>query len=92
MTTSPPLKLRPKMDRWLRDRGWGAAALGTRWSITPQGASKYLLPFSDPRRVVPSEERMADALEWTGGEITAADWFHPDLSPSAGALQTGALQ
>ena len=85
MTDQPPLKLRPKLDRWLRDRGLSASALAQRWSLTPQGAARYLLPFSDPRRIIPSEERIADALAWTDGEVTVADWYAPELSrPSVG--------
>lgn len=80
MTETPALKLRPKLDRWLRDRGLGATDLGNRWGITPQGASRYLLPFGDPKRVIPNEERMADAFSWTRGEVVAADWHDPALS------------
>lgn len=80
MTVSPPLQLRPKLDRWLRDRGLGPAALGERWGITPQGASRYLLPFTHPQRIIPNEARMADALAWTRGEVVAADWYSPELS------------
>lgn len=80
MTLAPPLKTRPKMDRWLRDRGLGATDLGKRWGLTPQGASRYLLPFGDPRRIVPNEDRLADALAWTAGEVVVADWYDPVLS------------
>jgi len=80
MTDPLPLKPRPKMDRWLRDRGLGASALGERWKITPQGASRYLLPFGHERRITPSEKQIADALAWTGGEVVAADWYPAELS------------
>lgn len=80
MTDTPTLKLRPKLDRWLRDRGLGAPDLARRWGMTPQGASRYLLPFGDPRRVIPGEDRIADVFAWTGGEVVAADWYDPALS------------
>lgn len=79
------LKLRPDLDRWLRDRGLGVSALAERWRITPQGASRYLLPFEHPRRIVPTEAQMADVLDWTGGEVTAAHWYPPHLRPVVGA-------
>ena len=80
MTDQLTLQPRPKMDRWLRDRGQGATALGERWGITPQGASRYLLPFGHPQRITPSEERIADAFSWTRGEVVAADWYPAALS------------
>lgn len=58
----------------------GAVDLARRWQITPQAASRYLLPFEHRKRSKPNEERMADVLAWTGGEVTAADWFSPQLS------------
>lgn len=80
MTEQPLLRPRPKMDRWLRDRGLGTRHLGERWGITPQGASRYLLPFGDERRIVPGEDKIADVLEWTCGEVGAADWYPPELA------------
>lgn len=80
MTDRLTLQPRPKMDRWLRDRGLGATALGERWGITPQGASRYLLPFGHPQRIIPNEGRIADAVDWTRGEVVAADWYAAELS------------
>lgn len=95
MTAFPAFKPRPKMDRWLRDRGLGASALGDRWGISPQGASRYLLPFGHHRRIVPNETQIADALAWTAGEVVAADWYPAELSgaplpASIGPLSHGA--
>jgi hypothetical protein len=80
MATHLPLKTRPKMDRWLRDRGLGAMALGERWGISRQAASRYLLPFGHPKRIIPKEDQIADAISWTRGEVVAADWYPPELS------------
>jgi len=80
MADTPPLQPRPKMHGWLTARGMGVNDLASRWRITPQGASRYLLPFSNPRRIIPDEDRMADALEWTKGEIGAADWYPGELT------------
>lgn len=86
MTDHPPLKLRPKLHRWLADRGLGARALGERWGITPQGASRYLLPFDHPKRIIPNETLIGDALIWTLGEVGAGDWYPSNL---AGGPLTG---
>ena len=91
MTTTPPLKLRPKLHRWLSDRGLGARALGERWGITPQGASRYLLPFANPKRVIPSEAQIGDILDWTGCEVVAADWYPPQLSGAPLAASIGQI-
>lgn len=80
MTPVPSLKPRPKLDRWLRDRGLGAGALGERWGITRQGASRYLLPFGHVSRIVPNERQIADCFDWTLGEVVAADWYPAQLS------------
>lgn len=80
MDTAPPLKPRPKLYAWLRDRGLGIGDLGRRWNITPQGASRYLLPFSNASRAIPDEGRIADVLAWTAGEVGVADWYPAALS------------
>ena len=85
MSDPTRLKLRPKMDRWLRDRGLGPSFLGARWKITPQGASRYLLPFDNPRRIVPNQAQMEDAAELTEGDVLAADWFPPHLQATGSA-------
>lgn len=91
MTDQPLLRPRPKMDRWLRDHGLGTRHLSERWGISPQGASRYLLPFGDKRRIVPAEDKIADALEWTRGEVTAADWYPAQLSGAPVPASVGML-
>lgn len=68
------------MHGWLAARGLGPTFLGDRWGITPQGASRYLLPFDNPRRIVPAEHLIADALALTDGEVGSQDWYPPELS------------
>lgn len=89
MQPDPELKPRPKLDRWLRDRGLGARALGERWGITPQGASRYLLPFGHQNRIVPNERQISDVFDWTRGEVVAADWFPAELSGAPVAASVG---
>lgn len=80
MDDTPPLQPRPKLHGWLAARGMGGIDLSRRWQITPQGASRYLLAFGNPRRIVPTEDQIADILAWTQGEVGAADWYPPELS------------
>lgn len=80
MEDTPPLQPRPKLHGWLAARGHGPTYLARRWKITPQGASRYLLPFDNARRIVPNEAQIADVLDLTQGEIGAADWYRPELS------------
>lgn len=80
MNDTPPLQPRPKLHGWLAARGMGGTDLARRWGITPQGASRYLLPFGNLRRIVPTEEQIGDILAWTQGEVGAADWYRPELS------------
>lgn len=80
MDDTPPLQPRPKLHGWLAARGMRQTDLAARWNITPQGVSRYLLPFGNPRRIVPTEAQIADVLRWTQGEVGAADWYPPELS------------
>lgn len=97
MDDLPPLQCRPTLHAWLIARRMGVTDLAKRWAITPQGASRYLLPFGHTRRIIPTEVQIADVLDWTRGEITARDWYAPELSggtlpASIGTLPTGAGQ
>jgi hypothetical protein len=97
MTQTPPLRPRPKLHGWLAARGLGGTDLAQRWGITPQGASRFLLPFGNVRRIVPDENRIADVLEWTSGEVGAADWYPAELTrmpmpASVGNLNAEAAQ
>ncbi len=80
MDNTPPVQLRPKLHGWLVARKLGASDLARRWGMSPQAARKYLLPFGDEDRIVPSELKIADILSWTRGEIGAADWYPPELT------------
>lgn len=98
MDDLPPLQKRPGLHGWLTARRMGVTDLAKRWGMSPQAASRYLLPFGHSRRVIPDEARIADVLEWTRGEIGARDWYPAELSagplpasigriPAAGAVQ-----
>lgn len=90
MTCNGPHKARPKLDRWLRDRGLSAKELGERWGISRQAASRYLLPFTHESRIIPRESQIADVLGWTSGAVTAADWYPPHLNGHEPVPEEGA--
>lgn len=91
MEDAQPLKPRPKLHGWLTARGMGGTDLAKRWGITPQGASRYLLPFGNARRITPTEEQIADVLTWTAGEVAVADWYPTSLSRSPLPASIGEL-
>jgi hypothetical protein len=91
MSDIPPLKPRPKLHSWLHARGLGPTWLAERWKISPQAASRYLLPFAHDRRVIPSEVQMGDVLDFTDGEVGAADWYPAALTRNPMPASIGAL-
>lgn len=92
MNPTPPPQPRPKLHGWLVARRMGATDLARRWGITPQGASRYLLPFGDPRRIIPGEDKIADVLELTQGEVGAGDWYPPELTAAPLPVSVGEIR
>ncbi|HTK34583.1 MAG TPA: hypothetical protein VL358_04745 [Caulobacteraceae bacterium] len=84
---APPDELAlPPLAHWMFRRGMKPAQAAVIVGVSRMQFSRYLLPFGDPRRQVPSEavmERIQDDL--TGGEISAADHYPPKLSGRPGA-------
>lgn len=91
MDDTPTLQPRPKLHGWLSARGMGGSDLARRWGITPQGASRYLLPFGNERRITPTEAQIADVLSWTSGEVAVSDWYPQHLSRTPLPVSTGVL-
>lgn len=88
--TPPSASRRPKLWRYYRDRSLTAQQVGDAFGRTREWVRRVTLPFDDPRRQVPSPDDIARAFDWSGGEITPADWYAPELSapvpqPSEGA-------
>ncbi|MDR3513752.1 MAG: hypothetical protein P4L73_19115 [Caulobacteraceae bacterium] len=78
---------RPKLARWLFERGLKRRDAAAPLGVTPQAVGRYIRPFGDPLRQVPGLEVMERVVAWTGGEIRPADFYPPELSaaPSGGA-------
>jgi hypothetical protein len=76
---------RSRFDHWCWLRGVKLSEIGQAVGCRQERARRMRLPFGDPLRVVPSEQEMARIVSWTRGEITPADFYPPELTPSAEA-------
>lgn len=84
----PPEPLeRPKLARWMWERGlkWadGATALG----VSGEQVRRYCLEFGHTQRQLPSREAMERIHAWTNGAITPADFYPPHLNQPAEAQE-----
>jgi len=80
---SPPAPLvRPKFAQFLFDRGLNYREAGERLGRTREWARLVCLPFDDPRRRIPDAEDIRLIVTWTGGVVTPADFYPPELSQS----------
>lgn len=77
MPTSPDLKPKPKLARWMFERGISAQSAASELGCSTQTVRNITRPFGDPRRTVPHEDLMGRIVGWTKGEIVAGD-FYPD--------------
>lgn len=67
----------PKLDRWLHDRRISNTQAAAQLGISREAIRLYRLPFGDVGRRVPRDDVLERIVTWTGGEVTAAD-FYPD--------------
>ncbi len=89
MNESPPPAPanRPKLWRYYRDRGMTLAEVGAVFGKTAEWVRLVTLPFGDPKRRVPAADDVEAAFNWSGGEITPADWYPPSLRAPAEPLE-----
>lgn len=85
----PATRPRPKLARWLLERRISSTAAGTRIGVSREMVRRYCLPFDDPAQAVPGPGPLARIVEWTAGEITAADFYPPHLNGAAEPLAEG---
>lgn len=86
----PAPENRPKMWRFYRERNMTLTELARVFDRTKEWCRLITLPFDDPRRRIPSAEDIERAFDWSGGEITPADWYPPRLSPAADQSEVAA--
>ena len=81
MTYSTPKPLeRPALAHWLWVRGILLREAGVVLECSYEQVRVICLPFGDENRRVPGEALLERIVEWTGGEITAADFYPPRLT------------
>lgn len=76
---TPPIKPRPRFALWLWQRDILLRKAGEALECSYEQVRVICLPFDDPNRRVPSEALIERIVEYTGGEITAADFYPPHL-------------
>ena len=70
---------RPKLYRWLFDRGLKTADAAVALECSRQTVRNICQPFNDTRRVKPSDALLGRIVIWTKGEVTAVDFYPPSL-------------
>lgn len=70
---------RPKLYRWMFDRGLKSADAAAALDCSPQTVRNICQPFDDDRRLKPSDALLEKIVRWTGGEVAAGDFYPPRL-------------
>jgi hypothetical protein len=87
---APKPEDRPKLWRYYRERDLTLSQVGAVVDRTHEWVRLVCLPFSDPKRRVPSHVDVVKLFEWSGGEIGPADWYPPELSAPSQPVIEGA--
>lgn len=83
MTQAPPkIRPRPAFALWLWQRDILLREAGDALECSYEQVRVICLPFDDSGRRVPSPALIERIVEYTGGEITAADFYPPHLVKS----------
>ena len=77
---SPPLVSRPKLAKWMFERGIKPAEAARHIGVSAVTVRQYIRPFGDLARQVPSQSVLAKIIAWTQGDVTVADFYPPELS------------
>lgn len=78
--TAPDPECRPKLWAYYRERKLSAVAVGAVCGRTREWVRLITLPFSDPKRQMPSPEDIEILYDWSAGAIRPGDWYPPRLS------------
>lgn len=91
MGPAPQPVLKPKLAAWMFERNIAQRAAAAVLRCSKQTISNITQPFGSPARTVPHEDLLGRIVEWTGGEVTAADFYPPHLNglptPDANAVR-----
>lgn len=86
----PAIRPRPKLALWLWERDIILRQAAEELECSYEQVRLICLPFDDQNRRVPSEALIERIIEYTGGDITAADFYHPRLLGTREAVAAGA--
>lgn len=85
--SKPPLQLRPKLASYLFERGLRAVDVAGHLGVQANQIRRYCMPFGSTLRAIPSIPVMEKVVEWSGGEITPADFYPPHLNQPAATAE-----
>lgn len=77
---APDVVQRPKLAVWMFARGLRMPAAARTLGVSTEQVRRWCAAFDDPIRRIPRPEMMRRIVDWTGGEVTPADFY-----PEAGA-------
>lgn len=88
MAEAPTPILRPKLAHWLFERDVSPAAAAAALKCSKQTILNITQPFSSTTRTVPHQDLLGRIVEWTDGEVGAADFYPPHLNGRADHIRT----
>lgn len=76
-TSIPDVRLRPALDRWLRDRDLDGPSAGRLFGCSKQMVDDITRPFDDPKRKRPGRPLLTRIVRVTNGAIRPEDFSPP---------------
>lgn len=73
----PDVRLRPALDRWLRDRCLTYEQGGELFGCSKQALHTICLPFDDPKRKPPGRKLLTVIVRLTDGAVRPGDFSPP---------------
>jgi transcriptional regulator with XRE-family HTH domain len=81
----PSTQARPALRAYRNRLRLTRAEVGEAIGVSEIQIGRYELPFASPRRQIPREEVLRRFHEWSGGALTPADFYAPDLAREPGS-------
>lgn len=81
---APEAAARPKLAAWLPAHGHNFRTAAEALGVSSEAVRLWCLAFDDPNRRVPTPSLMERIVEWTGGEVTPADFYPQRLNAGPG--------
>lgn len=78
--TPPEPVERPKLARYLWERRLSAAVVAPIFGCSPETVRRYCLEFGHADRMVPGQTILKRIVQYTEGEVSAADFYPAHLN------------